>query len=89
MDREEGAALKSKKKLFEWLDAEGAPVQGRGNETFGRESMIFLRWPDMDARNEWERRLEDAGFEVERKYWPGNPVSQIQVSYFKGWHWNE
>ena len=88
MHREEGG-YKSKKKLFEWLDVEGAPVKGRGNETFGRESMIFLRWPDMDARNEWERRLEDAGFKVYKEYGPGNPVSQIQVSYFKGWHYNE
>jgi hypothetical protein len=88
MHREEGG-YKSKKKLFEFLDAEGAPVKGKGDETYGKKSMIYISWPDPKARKEWERRLEDAGFKVHKDYWPGSSTSEIQVSYFKGWHWDE
>lgn len=96
MQREEGG-YKSKKKLKEWLEAEGAPYKGWSDETFGRQSMIFLQWPDVETKREWNQRMKDAGFAVDFKYGardlrnqlPESPRSAVQVSYFKGWHWDE
>lgn len=97
MTREEGG-YKSKRKLFEWLEAEGAPYKKEGDETYGRKSMIYIRWPDVPTRDEWEQRLQQAGFKVHTNYarhdrrWPDRPtepLSEIQVSYFKGHNWDE
>jgi hypothetical protein len=83
------SGYKSKKKLYEFLDAQGAPYKKSGDETYGRKSMIYISWPDYETRREWEAILSDNGFRVHRSYWPNSPVSEIQVSYFKGWHWDE
>jgi hypothetical protein len=88
MNRQEGG-YKSKKKLYAWLDEQGAPYKKCGDETYGKASMIYICWPDMDTRREWERKLQQEKFHVQPKYSPGQPVSEIRVSYFKGWHWDE
>lgn len=87
MNREEGG-YKSKKKLKEFLQEKGVNP-GWSNETYGKDSMIYLSWESPSERTEWENRLEDAGFKVHRRYWPGSSTSEIQVSYFKGHHWDE
>lgn len=93
-------ALKSKKKLFEFLENldpehfEG--LQGLGldhpmieNETFGPKSMIFVQFPSLENRREAEDIMEDEGFAVFREYSPDYPRAEIQVSYFKGDRWWE
>lgn len=88
MQREEGG-YKSKKKLKEFLYKNGDPSVGWSDETYGRDSMIYIQWGSPTERKEWEEKLEDAGFKVNRRYWPGSSTSEIQVSYFKGTHWDE
>ncbi len=63
-----------------------APVE---DETFGTRSFIFVHVADMDQRALVERAADAAGFNVTRHYSPGRPVCSIQVSYFKGYHWDE
>lgn len=98
--------LLSKKKLFEFLDKNvpvpentqannyfqmlGLKAKGVGNETFGKDSHIFLRIAKThEERRDLERKLSNAGFKVNRTYWPESTVIDVQVSYFKGWHWDE
>jgi len=68
------------------LMAEG---YGIGNETYGRDSMVYVYTPDNATRKRLERFLAARGFKVCRDYWPGSGVAEVQVSYFKGHHWNE
>ena len=93
------AKVQSKKNLFDFLATihpkfKTAPMQGLktngiDNETYGRKSMIYITWDSPAERKEMEGKLEDAGFKVSRNFWKGSPVSEVQVSYFKGWHWDE
>ena len=66
------------------------------DETFGKKSYIFLHYPTLPERWNVERMLKKEGFEVSDTYCRirGNckedtPHSQVRVSYFKGWHWDE
>jgi hypothetical protein len=59
------------------------------NETYGRKSMIYIHTGDTDIRKKLESWLDADGFKVNRNYSKGNPVTEVQVSYFKGWHWAE
>ena len=92
-------ALQSKTKLFEILRVETEDEEFRkglshpsiGNETYGRKSMVYVHWnliPGFD-RKSGEETLEAYGCNVNRRYWPGHEVSEVQVSYFKGHHWQE
>lgn len=87
--------MKSKKSLFAALK-EIDPVYFKGvdlnhakidNETFGRKSMIYVRC--LNAFHKWElsRELSKRGFKVCRYDVP--IVVEVQVSYFKGEHWDE
>ena len=84
--------MKSKKALFAALDRFfGTPGEHHlgtvANETFGRQSMLF---PDgRGRRRELEDFLEREGFRVFRTYHPAGSRLEVQVSYFKGWHWDE
>ena len=86
-------ALKSKTKLFEYLSKKyNRPVEldaaGVGDETYGRQSMIYITWENFGTtKEEGERGLKEAGFTV-HKYDP-DYASEVQVSYFKGSHWDE
>lgn len=60
-----------------------------GDETFGRKSMLFIRCPDIETRYRLERFLHNAGVKIHEDYWPGSSIAEVQVSYFKGWHWDE
>ena len=92
--------MKSKKILFQDLAALGIPefadaVEKKlnhrriGNETFGRKSMLFVHFADHAQRRQAERALEAKGHRIHADYHPGSGTAEIQVSYFKGWHWDE
>ena len=92
--------MKSKKKLFEflasWFGLDPASVEigrrGISDETYGRVSMIYL-WniPAMwkVSREEMRDALVGAGFKVSRGWGDGSDGLEVQVSFFKGWHWDE
>lgn len=92
--------MKSKKILFQDLAQLGLPEFDGildkklehckvGNETYGRKSCIYLTFADHAQRRAMERRLENQGHKICPDYWPGSAIAEIQVSYFKGWHWAE
>jgi len=89
-------ALLSKSKLFPALDeffgtteytTKKLKAEHLSNETYGRDSMIYV-WAG-ERRAELEAFLTRKGFRVFPKYSPGGGRTEIQVSYFKGYHWNE
>ena len=95
----------SKKKLFETLDDihgtksfvdAGLDHPIIGNETYGKKSMIYIAHDSMVERNQIESDLIAFGFKVSPRYnrpttneYNGPTSSEVQVSYFKGWHWDE
>jgi AMMECR1 domain-containing protein len=90
--------MKSKKKLFEALTMffqngeyidKGLAAAGIRNETYGRKSCIYIDTKDQSERKNLEGCLGMKGFKVNREYWPGSAVLEVQVSYFKGENWNE
>ena len=86
--------LKSRKKLFETLQTVPGAVlptkpEGFLNETYGSKSMIYPRFGSVADRLTGEVQLENAGFKVNKNYHPGSATTEVQVSYFKGWHWDE
>lgn len=94
------AALKNRKKLYDDLkdiDAKGIAKLGHvprsykdlKNEVYGRQAMIYVSWKSREDREEGEYQLSARGYRVQKGYWKGSAVSEIQVSYFKGAHWDE
>ena len=86
--------MKSKKKLFEDIkEIFGLDIslkKGATDETYGKESFIYINWSNHNRqRDEVEARLELLGYAIDKNYWKDSQVSAIQVSYFKGWHWDE
>ena len=86
----------SKKKLFSALDqffgtdvysTQGLNAQGIGDETYGRDSRIYV--DTKGKRGELERFLRGLGFSVNTNYSKGSDYTEVAVSYFKGYHWNE
>ena len=86
----------SKKKLFSALDqffgtdvysTQGLNAQGIGNETYGKDSRIYV--DTKGKRGELERFLHGLGFTVNTNYSKGSDYTEVAVSYFKGYHWNE
>jgi len=85
--------MHSKKKLFKDLAEAGfenpsLEAPEISDETYGRKSFIYINCRDMDHRCEIEEFLLDRGYKVSRPYWPSAPRIEVQVSYFKGFHWN-
>lgn len=85
--------MKSKKKLFEFLnyyygkktiDLESSIIS---NETYGNKSFIYIKVAMGSDRTTLKNRLIKEGFKVSPNYGPDS--LEVQVSYFKGWHWNE
>lgn len=99
------ATKKSKKLLFEDLSdiaksdkrfAHYADVSGLGlkhpkvsDETYGRNSCIYLYHGESTTRRDLEKLLEARGHRVDREYYAGSGTLEIEVSFFKGHHWNE
>lgn len=93
----------SKKKLFKDLDrfkqclfkgvgslkrGDQLAFHGIADETYGRKSMIYVTVENNEARKHLEMQLESAGHRVHGNYHPGSGILEVQVKYFKGWHWN-
>lgn len=57
------------------------------NEIFGKNAMIFVSWVTPEDRKKGEVELKQRGHKIHRYDDPN--MSKIQVSYFKGWHWDE
>lgn len=90
--------MKSKKALFAALDkyfyvteySEMALRHRRiSNETYGRTSCIYISFETPEQRLNVEQFLENEGFKVNRRYARGSSTTEVQVSYFKGFHWDE
>lgn len=90
--------LKSKVDLFTALDdyymtktysAKQLDAPGISNETYGRKSCIYVKAKSAADRQKLEDRLTMNGFKVNKNYWPGSSVIEVQVSYFKGYNWDE
>jgi hypothetical protein len=90
--------MKSKKVLFELLEKEFGEVGvdiakfGIDDETYGKRSFIYFfnimtNWSV--NRERFEDLLRKWGFKPNRNYCRGNDHTEVQVSYFKGWHWDE
>jgi len=87
--------MKSKKQLFKDLE-EIDPVYFKGvdldhdkisNETYGRDSRIYIEFESNKSRLEVERKLKSKGHVI-KAYGMGN-VCEVRVSFFRGWHWDE
>jgi hypothetical protein len=63
--------------------------EGVSDETYGKKSMLYLRTKDMAHRKAIEDFFEKKNIKAFPRYSPGSPVVEVQVSYFKGWHWDE
>jgi hypothetical protein len=86
---------KSKQQLFADLEKID-PVRFKGadlgrpyisDETYGRESMIYVTWANPEEREKGEAELSKLGHKV-NSYDAKGKSSEVQVSYFKGWHWD-
>jgi len=95
--------MKSKTALFKFLmETFNKPAalgqNGIGDETYGKTSCIYL-WNIQDnwgiTRREMETKLEINGFKVNRRWgraygtFKAYDATEVHVSYFKGYHWNE
>jgi hypothetical protein len=89
--------MKSKKLLFVALDkffntTEFGKLKLKhkqvSNETYGRNSCIYIYGKDAAERRVLERFLEKEGFKVNKNYWPGSATTEVSVSYFRGDQWN-
>lgn len=92
-------ARKSKRALVRELSAMGL-VNYKGNpfqefnagihyEAYGRDVRAYVVFADNKARRDAERKLRAAGWPVNEDYWPGSSTTDVGVSYFKAWHWDE
>ena len=94
-------ALLSKKKLIPLLIEKGFitgelsgttknEFRGVGYEAYGRKVLAFIQVKDLATRLKLEDYLEyELKQKPNRNYWVGQPVVEVQVSYFKAWHWDE
>jgi hypothetical protein len=51
--------------------------------------MIYLEFDTISNRLTGELLLESHGFKVNKDYYSGSKITEIQVSYFKGDRWWE
>ena len=89
--------MKSKSKLFKDLE-EIDPAYFKGvdlshlkisDETYGKESYIYIYAQNIESRISLERVLEKRGHKIGRDYGKGGSKLEVRVSYFKGRNWNE
>lgn len=88
------ASLKSRKALFAALQSIPGAIlpetyKGLLNEVYGRQVDCYPSFKTYKARLAAEKILMDQGFKVRASYDPGGTTTAVQVSYFKGWHWDE
>jgi hypothetical protein len=87
--------MKSKKLLFVALDKffntdkyTKEKLKAVGNETYGRQSCIYINAGTPMLRRKLEGFLKKDGFKVCTDYWPGSAMVEVQVSYFRGDQWD-
>ena len=70
------------------LMAEGFSMS---NETYGTDSCLYIGCPDHETRKELEKflRARCNVSTVNRRYSPKSSCTEVGVTYFKGWHWDE
>jgi hypothetical protein len=71
------------------IETKGLKHKSVSNETYGNQSMIYITTASVLNRLWLERKLAERGHRVQRDYFPGSTILEIQVSYFKGFHWDE
>lgn len=90
-------ARKSKKKLFEFMtnhtgdkswQKDGLKHKQVSDETYGKDSRIYISFSSIEEREKMENELEIQGFPVNRAYCKGYSIAEVQVSYFKGHNWD-
>ena len=90
--------MKSKTKLFILLteltndntwQEEGLNHSQITDETYGKSSHIYVGLASIQEREYMENLIEQNGFKVNRGYWKGSTCTEVEVSYFKGYHWDE
>ena len=80
--------MKSKKRLAEDLRALGHnPIMG--NEVYGRRAFMYLACIDPRIKDLLIKALADRGHKIDPGWPRQNKGIAVQVSYFKGWHWDE
>lgn len=63
---------------------------GLGDETFGRDSRIYIRCQTHADRLRLEAFLQSKGLTtVDTEYWAASRNASVGVAFFKGWHWDE
>lgn len=68
----------------------GTGPKGVSDETYGKDSRIYIHCEDKEARHKLERELKRKGVTtVDKKYWPSGNTVDVGVTFFKGWHHNE
>jgi hypothetical protein len=71
--------FKGTKRLVLWIS----------NETFERDSRLYIHCQDIDARQVVIQTLKDEGVtSINEAYTHGSSVD-VGVQFFHGWHWNE
>lgn len=83
--------LMSKTRLIPILIEQGFITTSKGvhYEAYGSKVMAYIRVQDMATRYRLENFLKTIGVPFNRKYYPGAPIVEARVSYFKAWHWDE
>ncbi len=88
--------MKSRKKLCADLIEMGVlpaetDYRKLNNEIYGRMACIYLfdNKRTVAERRKIEAELVQRGYKVNPNYSPGTGDMEVQVSYFKGWHWDE
>ncbi len=81
----------SKKTLIPWLISNGYILNDTkvDYEAYGRKVKAFVRVEDLATRFKLERALQVNGQKVDADYWPGHPVVDVRVTYFKAWQWDK
>jgi hypothetical protein len=82
--------LISKTKLIPLVKDEGGfRLSAVSYEAYGRKVMAYLGLTFPEHRRPLEQFLIKHGLKVNTDYWPAGHVVEVQVSYFKAWHWDE
>ena len=58
-------------------------------ETYGKRTFLYINFGNKKKREKAERTLITEGAKPNHDYWPGSGIAEVQVRYFKVWHWDE
>lgn len=81
--------LISKSKLMLLLAEGEFTPKNISYEAYGRKVCAYISVNDMATRERLEKFLIGQGLRVDRQYSPVRPTVEVQISYFKAWHWDE